>query len=250
MKYTQIIFSPTGGTKAAAAALCSSWEGEARIIDLVSRSTVPEEVTIDPEEFVLIAMPVYSGRIPALAAQRLSSIRGNGAKCAIAAVYGNRAFEDALVEMQDLAEGCGFNVCAAATAIAEHSIVRSVAKGRPDEEDKGVLAAFGSKILEKLKEGTPAGALPGNRPYKPGPSGPNLPDAGKNCVRCCTCQASCPAGAIEGDMKSNPAKCIGCMRCIAVCPFKVRKLPTETVERISGYLAKACPGRAEPELFL
>ena len=48
-------------------------------------------------------MPVYAGRVPALAVERLKGIKTSGVKCVIVAVYGNRAYEDALVEMQDIA---------------------------------------------------------------------------------------------------------------------------------------------------
>lgn len=48
-------------------------------------------------------MPVYAGRVPALAVERLKGIKTSGVKCVIVAVYGNRAYEDALVEMQDVA---------------------------------------------------------------------------------------------------------------------------------------------------
>ena len=48
-------------------------------------------------------MPVYAGRVPALAVERLKGIKTSGVKFVIVAVYGNRAYEDALVEMQDVA---------------------------------------------------------------------------------------------------------------------------------------------------
>ena len=50
-------------------------------------------------------MPVYAGRVPALTVERLKGIKTSGVKCVIVAVYGNRAYEDALVEMQDVAVG-------------------------------------------------------------------------------------------------------------------------------------------------
>lgn len=48
-------------------------------------------------------MPVYAGRVPTLAVERLKDIKTSGVKCVIVAVYGNRAYKDALVEMQDVA---------------------------------------------------------------------------------------------------------------------------------------------------
>ena len=83
----------------------------------------------------MIAFPVFGGRIPALAAQRLKELEANGAKCAIVVVYGNRAYDDALVELQDLSESCGFRVVAAVGASVEHSIVREYGAGRPDKAD-------------------------------------------------------------------------------------------------------------------
>ena len=49
-------------------------------------------------------MPAFGGAAPQLALDRLSRIRGNGALCVIAAVYGNRAYEDTLVLLEDYAQ--------------------------------------------------------------------------------------------------------------------------------------------------
>ena len=119
-------------------------------------------------------MPVYAGRVPALAVERLKGVKANGAKCVIVAVYGNRAYEDALLEMQDVATEIGFQVIAAVAAIAEHSICRMYGAGRPDDEDAKVLASFGLDIINKVNDTQSFGplVLPGNRPYKQGCLGP------------------------------------------------------------------------------
>ena len=82
---------------------------------------------IKPEDFCVIALPVFGGRVPATAVERLQHIRGNGAKAVAVAVYGNRAIDDALVEMEDLLENRGFSVIAGVEAVAEHSIARQFA---------------------------------------------------------------------------------------------------------------------------
>ena len=79
--------------------------------------------TIAKEDRVLIAMPSFGGRAPAAAIERLKKITGNGAKCTLVCVYGNRAYEDTLAEMEDAAKECGFQVVAAAAAVAQHSII-------------------------------------------------------------------------------------------------------------------------------
>ena len=65
-------------------------------------------------------------------------------------VYGNRAYEDTLVELEDIAAGCGFQVIGAVAAVAEHSIMHQYATGRPDGADVESLRGFGEKIWEKL----------------------------------------------------------------------------------------------------
>ena len=73
----------------------------------------------------VIAVPSYGGRVPGTAAGRLGAIRGNGARAVLVCVYGNRAYEDTLVELQDIAKQAGFRVTAAVAAVAEHSIAGS-----------------------------------------------------------------------------------------------------------------------------
>lgn len=68
---------------------------------------------------VLIAMPSFGGRAPAVAIERLKKNKGNGAKCTLVVVYGNRAYEDTLIEMEDAAKECGFSIFAAISSVAE-----------------------------------------------------------------------------------------------------------------------------------
>ena len=147
-----IVFSPTGGTKKVADAICKGIGEEVSVIDFCNREKSNQKIKCEEGEFALIAFPVFGGRIPALAAQRLKEVEANGAKCAIVAVYGNRAYDDALVEMQDLSESCGFRVVAAVSASAEHSIVREYGAGRPDKADLEELQAFGKKIKSAFQK--------------------------------------------------------------------------------------------------
>ena len=75
-------------------------------------------------------MPSYGGLAPEVAIERFKKISGNGAKCTIVCVYGNRAYEDTLVQMEDVAKECGFDVIAAVAAVAEHSIMHQYAADR------------------------------------------------------------------------------------------------------------------------
>ncbi len=138
-------------------------------------------------------------------------------------------------------------------AIAEHSIARQFASGRPDAQDCAKLREDAAQILAKLaSKDNAAPALPGNRPYKPLGSGVMVPQAGDGCVRCGLCAARCPAGAIpaEDPSSTDATRCIGCMRCISVCPQGARALAPGMLERVGGMLAKVCSARREGELFL
>lgn len=174
MTIHQIAFSPTGGTRRVSELLCSGIEAKSILTELCVKEEELCLPSIAAGDLVVVSMPVYAGRVPALAVERLNAVESNGATCVIVAVYGNRAYEDALVEMQDVTTAQGFNVVAAVAANAEHSICRMYGAGRPDAADARELASFGRAILERVQGGKPFGrlALPGNRPYKQGCSGP------------------------------------------------------------------------------
>lgn len=252
MKIHQIIFSPTGGTKRACEYICEGMNKETVVTDLCTKESEIRPPKIQEEDLAVIAMPVFAGRVPALAVERLRRINSNNAKCVIVAVYGNRAFDDALLEMQDVATEIGFRVVAAIGAIAEHSIARVYAAGRPDAEDRRQLAAFGATIINKVKSTDvyEALTLPGNRPYRQGNVGP-FPVADDSCNGCGTCQSLCPADAIPADnLKSvNKEACISCMRCVSVCPTKARSIG-QVEAMVTEKLKSLCAVRKDNELFI
>ena len=254
MKYVQLIFSPTGGTEKTAKLITSEWSESVETIDLTDPAACFSKCEIGADNVVLIALPSYGGRVPALAAERLSQVQGNSAKCVLLCVYGNRAYEDTLVEMEDLAKKCGFSVAAAVSAVAEHSIMHQFASGRPDHEDTRQLKEFAKSILEKIETGKLGGELrlPGNQPYKKSGSVPMVPKADKKCTSCGVCARGCPAGAISKDnLKTADAKkCIACMRCVARCPQSARRVNGALVSAASLAIKKACSERKGPELFL
>ena len=122
-------FSPTGGTKKIADAISAGFHTPVVEMDLTKADST---VTLGENDGLMAVLPVYAGRVPQIALERLAALKGSGQKAVAVVVYGNREYEDALLETEDALEANGFQVIAAAAFIAEHSIARSIAAGRPD----------------------------------------------------------------------------------------------------------------------
>ncbi len=248
MNVVEIIFSPTGGTEKVANTICKTWSENPVKIDLSDPKTDFTKWEIKKEDMVLIAMPSFGGRAPAIAIQRLKQIFGNGAKCTLVCVYGNRAYEDTLVEMEDAAKESGFRVIAAIAAVAEHSIISRYAANRPDASDEKQLISFANRLLGK--DGA-AASIPGNRPYKKSGGGGLIPKVTKDCVKCGLCAEKCPVQAIDPKtFAADSKKCISCMRCVKKCPHGARKVNGAMVAVAALAIKKACSVRKENELFL
>lgn len=234
--------------------IAGTWKGQVEEIDLSIASADYSNYGFEQGDICLVSVPSFGGRVPGAALERLGAMSGGGAKTVMVAVFGNRAIDDTLLELEDTLRLADFQPVAAIEANAEHSIMRQFGAGRPDSEDQKELRGFAEKMIKLLEEGslTELVQVPGNHPYREYSGVPFKPEAGKKCSSCGLCVTKCPVGAIPGDNPRtvNKETCISCMRCIAVCPQGARGVNKAVLFAASQKMKKALGGRKENKLYL
>lgn len=270
-----IYFSPTRTSKQVADAIVHG-TGITKITKTDLTLHPAEDVVLDESTLAVIAVPVYGGHVAPLAKERLKNIRGTHTPAVLVAVYGNRAYEKALTELDFWAVEQGFKMIAGGTFIGEHSYSNEkypVAAGRPDEEDLRFAADFGQKVAAKIAAAENEERLYGvdvskiRRPRQPffplfrflrkvialRKSGTPLPrtpwvEQEELCTHCGVCVARCPAGAIaKGDeLHTDSDKCIKCCACVKYCSQQVRKYDTP----FAALLSQCFVRQKEPRIIL
>lgn len=253
MSIYSIYFSPTGGVKKVADILSSEFQVD-NYIDLSNPKFDSYHTQFQKKDICFISLPVFGGRVVPTAIERLKQMNADETLAIVTVVFGNRAYDDALLEATKETEKCGFDVVAAIAAIAEHSIVRDFGAARPDTTDKKELLHYSISIKEKINRNGPINKLeiPGNQPYLEFKPVPLKPKAGKSCTKCGACAEQCPVNAIPyyKPESTNNDKCISCMRCMAVCPVNARKLNRVMVSVTKQALKKLCSDRKPNELYI
>ena len=272
-KVKGLYFSGTGTTEKivarVTAELARRLGAERTIYDFTTPAARQLDQFFSADTLAVVGVPVYAGRVPNVLAPYLKEkVRGEGDGLAIPIVlYGNRNFDDGLIELRDILEADGLRTAAAAAFIGEHSFSRTLAAGRPDERDLESADAFARAAAEKIAA---LAALPdapvhvrGETPLRPYYTPRDRQGNPVNilkvkpktdpekCVQCGLCARLCPMGSIApADPSAVKGICIKCCACVKKCPAGAKYYDDERYLYHQHELEEGFARRAEPELFL
>lgn len=262
-KIKLIYFSPTGTTQKVVESIAQG-VGVASIehVNLTLPDGVHPASSSSAAELVIFGGPVYGGRLPVEAVRRFQQHKPGKALAVSVVVYGNRDFEDSLLELNDLAIELGCRPVAGGAFIGEHSYSTReapIANGRPDSLDVQKAMDFGMRIKEITAALPSLDApielnIPGRFPYEGGLRAMTfspLTDE-ERCTLCGTCATVCPTAAIavDGRVATAVERCIRCSACIKSCPAEARYWQDPMMKKITSWLTETCSARREPQVFL
>lgn len=255
-----LYLSPTSGTKKIVKAIAESIDSNYEEFDITLPQNRIESINFSSDDLVIIGMPTYAGRVPKLLHNYLDKITADNTLGVFVSTYGNRDYEDALLEQHDIFIEKGFLGLGAATFITEHSSTSKLATGRPNADDLEIASNFGSNILKTLEKISSLSdlntlSIPGNRPYveKNLPPMPFAPETNDKCVACGICVKHCPTGAIDSsDCKDiDVSKCIKCNSCVKRCPVNAKAITKEPYINMQNMLVSNFASNIrKPETYL
>ncbi len=150
MNLKLLYFSATDNTEAICKEIAAGIKKDYQIYDLTSKQARGKAYSFAGNDLLIVGVPVYSGRVPEFLVKVLQEIKGSSTPAVFVVTYGNRDYDDALLELKDIFEANGFKGIAGAAFIGEHSYGKEIAGERPDSDDLRLAREFGIRILKKI----------------------------------------------------------------------------------------------------
>jgi len=269
-KVWAVYFTGTGNTKktvcTAAKAACEILGCSYAEHDFSLPSAREQELVFSDTDLVVFGTPVYAGRVPNVLLPYLTkNIRGNGALAIPVVTYGNRNFDDGLMELRNLMIANGLTPIAGGAFVGEHSFSTTLGAGRPDADDLSMARDLGEKAANKVLSGqtgapvTVEGEDPIRPYYTPRDRNANpinilkvkpKTDTAK-CINCGLCARICTMGSIDPkDVTSVTGICIKCCACVKRCPKGAKYYDDEGYLYHQHELEDIYARRGESKIFL
>lgn len=269
-KVRSVYFTGTGTTKEIVSAIsleiAELMNADLGISDFSLPSARTKPLIFAKDELAVFGTFVVAGRVPNVLLPFLNTLQGNGGSAVPIVLYGNRNYDDALVELNDILTARKLHAVAAAAFIGEHSFSNILAANRPDAQDLNIAKEFAKKIVQKLYSSPqethplqiPGIPFPYRNYYQPlNISGEPVrflkakPETNAFCIDCKLCADICPMGSIDRlNVQSIPGICIKCCACIKKCPAQAKHFFDEDFLSHKASLEETYTTRKEPELFL
>ena len=243
-KVWAVYFSGTGTTEKTvrriAAGMAQALDAELAAYDFTTPAARQRELRFDAEELAVLGVPVYAVRVPNVLLPCLTKqLHGGGALAVPVVLFGNRNFDDGLIELRNTLTEDGFMPVAGGAFVGEHAFSRTLGAGRPNGDDLAEMDAFARRAAEKVMALTAAPAEPvavwGETPirpyYTPRDRHGNPINILKvkpktdmdRCGGCGLCAARCPMGSIDpADVSQVTGICIKCCACVKGCPAEAK----------------------------